>query len=100
MAVHSERHCDFQMTKPSVFNRLSMASNSSSAKRRRSRKKKSFSDIEYLEVIFNMVGPSVMLSKSKERQLTLSSEESDTERSSSLKEILTEPEGKYQRTRI
>jgi len=39
-----------------------------------------------------MVSPSTTPSKYKRKQVTLSSEESDTERSSGLKEILIEPE--------
>jgi len=42
-----------------------------------------------------MVGPSTTLSKSKGKQLALSSEESDVEFSSDLKEILIEPERIY-----
>jgi len=48
----------------------------------------------------NIVGPSNTPSKSKERQLAISSEESDVEPSSVLKEILIEPKGINQRTRI
>jgi len=47
-----------------------------------------------------MVGPSATPSKSKGKQLALSSEESDTKCSSSLKEILIKPERIYRRTRI
>jgi len=47
-----------------------------------------------------MVSPSTTSSKSKRKQLSFSSEESDTECSSSLKEILVEPEEIYQHTRI
>ena len=47
-----------------------------------------------------MVVPSVIPSKSKGKQLAFSSKESDTERSSGLKEILIEPEGIYRHTRI
>ena len=47
-----------------------------------------------------MVGASNIPSKSKEKYLAFSSKESDTERSSGLKEILIEPEGIYRRTRI
>ena len=46
-----------------------------------------------------MVGPSTILSKSKEKQLAFNSEESDIECSSGLKEILIEPEGIYYHTR-
>jgi len=67
---------------------------------RQSHKKKSFSDAEYPEVTSNMVGPSTAPSKSNGKQLALSSEESDAEYSSSLKEILIEPEGIYRHTRI
>ena len=88
------------MTKPSVFSLLSKVSNSNSTKRQQSRKKKSFSDAEYPEVTSNMVGPSITPSKSKEKQLALSSKESDIEHSSSLKEISIEPEEIYQHTQI
>jgi len=47
-----------------------------------------------------MVGPSTTPSKSKGKQLALNSEESDIECFSGLKEILVEPEGIYQPTRI
>ena len=47
-----------------------------------------------------MVAPSATPSKLKGKQLALSSEESDAECSSGLKEILIEPEGIYQRTQI
>ena len=60
---------------------------------RQSREKKSFFEAEYSKVISNMVGPSTTPSKSKGKQLVLSSEESDTKHSSGLKEILIEPEG-------
>ena len=46
-----------------------------------------------------MVGPSAMPRKSKRKQLALSFEESDVEYSSSLKEILIEPEQIYRHTR-
>ena len=46
------------------------------------------------------MGPSITPSKSKEKQLAISSEESDVEHFSILKEILVEPEEIYQRTRI
>ena len=48
----------------------------------------------------NIVGPSNTPSKSKEKQLALSSKESNIERSSGLKEILIEPEEIYRHTRI
>jgi len=47
----------------------------------------------------NMVGPSFTPKKSKGKQLAVSSEESDIDRSSGLKDILVEPEGVYQYTR-
>jgi len=47
-----------------------------------------------------MVGPSATPSKSKGKQLALSSKESDTECFSGLKEILLEPKEIYRRTRI
>jgi len=53
---------------------------------------------EYPEVTSNIVDLNTTLSKSK--QLALCSEESDTEHSSDLKELLIEPEGIYQHTRI
>ena len=80
------------MTKSSVFSLLSKASNSNSTKRRQSREKKSFSDAKYMKVTSNMVGPSTTPSKSKEKQLALSSKELDTEYFTGLKEILIEPE--------
>jgi len=89
----------FQITKPSIFSRLLAASNS--AKKWWSRKKKSFSNVEHPEVTANVIGPSFTSSKFKEKQLIVSSEESDADRSTSLKEILVEPEGvdRYSRTR-
>jgi len=78
--VLSDCHYSFQITKPSVFSRLSAASNS--AKRRRSQKKKSFSDVKYTEATANMMGPSFTPSKFKRKQLAVSSEESDVDRSS------------------
>jgi len=63
-----------------------------SAKRRRSRKKKSFSDVEYPEVTANMVGSSFTPSKSKRKQLAVSSEESDADRSTGLKDVIVKPE--------
>ena len=47
-----------------------------------------------------MVGPRTTPSKSKGKQFAFSSEESNTERSSGLKEIMIEPERIYQHTRI
>jgi len=47
-----------------------------------------------------MVDPSTMPSKSKRKQLVVSSNESDNEPSSGLREILNEPERVYQCTRI
>jgi len=85
---------------PVVFNRLSLAPLSKSAKRHHSRKKRSFFDMEYPEITFNMVVSSTTPSKSKEKQLAISSEESGVEPSSGLKEILIEPEGIYQHSRI
>ena len=76
------------------FSQLLAASNL--AKRRRSQKKKSFS--EYPEVPANMVGPSFTPSKSKGKQLAISSEESDVDWSPGLKDILVEPEGVYWHT--
>jgi len=46
-----------------------------------------------------MMGPSITPCKLKGKQLALSSEESNTERFSGLKEKLIEPEEIYQRTR-
>ena len=43
----------------------------------------------------NMVGPSSTPSKSKEKQLAVSLEESEVIRSLGLKDILIEPEGVY-----
>ena len=48
----------------------------------------------------NMVGPNTTPSKSTGKQLALSSEESNTEHFSDLKEILIELEEIYRRTRI
>ena len=45
-----------------------------------------------------MVGPSSTPTKSKGKQLTVSSEESDVDRSPGLKDILVEPEGVYRHT--
>jgi len=47
-----------------------------------------------------MMGPSTTPSKSKGKQPTFNSEESDVEYSSGLKEILDEPEGIYRHIRI
>jgi len=99
MTVLSNCHYGSQMIKSLVFHQLSAATTSNSAKRRRSRKK-SFSDVEFPEVTSNIVGPSTIPSKSKGKQLVLSSEKSDTGRSSGLKELLIEPERIYWRTRI
>ena len=49
---------------------------------------------------FNMVGSNITPSKSKGKQLAISSGESNIEPSSNLKEILVEPEGIHQHTRI
>ena len=46
----------------------------------------------------NMVGSRSTPSKSKGKQLAVSSEESDADRSSGLKDVLVEPEGVYQHT--
>ena len=73
-ALLSDCHYNSLMTKSSVFSRLS---NSSSSKRQRFHKKKSFYDVEYLEVTSNKVGLSVTARKSKGKQLALNSEESD-----------------------
>ena len=70
-----------------------MALNSS--KRRRSRKKKSFSDVEYPGETANMVGSCSIPIKFIEKQLAVSSEESDADRSPGLKDVLIEPEGVY-----
>ena len=48
----------------------------------------------------NIVGQSTMPSKSKGEQLAVNFEESDVERSPGLKNVLIEPEGIYQYTRI
>ena len=47
----------------------------------------------------NMTGPSATPSKSKGKQPVVSSEESDADRSLSLKDVLIEPEGVYRHTR-
>jgi len=67
-AVLSDCHCDFQITKPLIFSRLSAAS--SSSKRWWSWKKESISNVEYPKVTAKMVGPSPTPSKSKGRQLS------------------------------
>jgi len=95
-AILSDCHCGFQTNKPSVFSRLSLALEA--AKRRRSQKKKSFSHVEYLEVTAKMVGPRFTPSKSKGKQLAISSEESDDDWSPGLKDALAEPEGVYRHT--
>ena len=87
------------MSKPSVFNQLSAAPPSKSAKWRRFHEKRSFFDVGYPEMTSNIVGPSNTPSKSKERQLAISSEEFDIEPSSVLKEILIKPKGINQHTR-
>ena len=46
-----------------------------------------------------MVGPSFTPSKSKGKQLAVSSEESDADRSPGLKDVLIESEGVYRHTR-
>ena len=76
---------------------MSAASASNSAKRRLACKKKLISDIKYLEVTSNIVGPSTTPAQ---RGSSLSSEESDAKCSPSSKEILIEPEEIYQCTRI
>ena len=63
-------------------------STSRSTKRRRSRTERTFSDAEYPEVTENIVGPSTIPSRSKEKQPIVSSDETDTE-----------PEGVYRHTR-
>ena len=73
---------------------------SESAKRRLSRKKNSLSDVEYPEVTTNMVRLSFTPTKSKGKQLAVSSEESDADQSPGLKDVLIEPEGVYRYTRI
>ena len=62
-AILSECRCNSDKSKPLVFNQLSAALVSNSAKRRRFQNKKSFSDKEYPEVTSNMVGPCTTLSK-------------------------------------
>jgi len=94
--VLSDSHCDFQINKPSVFSRLSVASNST--KRWRSRKKQAFSYVEYPEVTANILGTSSTPRKSKGKQLAVSSEELDADQSPGLKDVLVEPEGVYRHT--
>jgi len=96
-AVFTYCHCDFQITKASIFRQLLAASNS--VKRRQCRKKKLFSDIEYPEVTVNMVGSSSTPSKFKGKQLAVSSEETAADRSPGLKDSLVEPKGVYWHTR-
>ena len=86
--VLSERHCSSHASKQSVFNQLSVAPPSRSAKRHHSCKKRTFSDTEYPEVIANMVGPSTTPSKTKGKQPIVCYDESDTK-----------PEGVYRHTR-
>jgi len=100
MTILSECHCSSHTSKSSFLNWLSVTPPSNSTKRYRSHKKRSFSDVEYSEMSFNMVGPSTTPSKSKGKQLAINSEESDVEPSSGLKEILIESEGIYQHTWI
>jgi len=73
-AVLSECHCSSHVSKQSVFNRLSAALVSRSAKRHRSRTKRTFSDAEYPEVTANMVGPSTTPNKTKGKQPIVSSD--------------------------
>ena len=56
--------------------------------------------MEYPVVTSNMMGLSATPGNSKGKQLALSSEESDVECFSGLKELLIKPEGIYRRTRI
>jgi len=65
MVVLSECHCSSHMSKSSVFNWLSVALPSNSAKRHRCYKKRSFFDVESHEVTSNMVSSSTTPSKSK-----------------------------------
>jgi len=51
-------------------------------------------------VTANIVGPSSTPSKSKGKQLAITLEESDADRSPSLKNILVDLEGVYRHTRI
>ena len=82
------------------IHRLLVAPASNLAKRHYSRKKRTFFDVEYPEVTSNMVGPSIMSIKSKGKQPVVSSDESDNEPSSDLREILIKPEGLYQHAHI
>ena len=75
------------------MNKSSVASES--AKRRRSQKKKSFSNVEYLEVTLNIVGPNSTPIKSKGKQLVVSLEESDADQSPGLNNVLIKPEEVY-----
>ena len=94
------------MTKPLVCNLLSKASNSNSSKRRRFGKRRLISDAEYPKMTSNMVGDfqhggSKHHTKQVKREATsFSSEESDIECSSGLKEKLIELEGTYRHTQI
>ena len=54
--------------------------------------------MKYPDVTSNMVGPNAISSKSKGKQLVISSEESDVEPTSGLKNLLIEPEGIYSHT--
>jgi len=78
-SVLSECHCSSNTSKLLVFNQLSVALASNSAKGHFSHRKKSLSNEEYPEVTSNMVGPSTTPSKSKGKQLAVNSEESDAE---------------------
>jgi len=69
---------------------------SNSAKRRHSCKKKSFFEVEYPEVTFNMVGSSTTPRKPKGKQPAINFEDFDAKCSSGLKEVLIKPEGIYQ----
>ena len=70
-----------------MFKQLSSTSVSRSAKRRHSHAKRTFSDTEYPKVTANIVSSSTTPSKTKRKQLIVSSDEFDTE-----------PEGVYQHT--
>lgn len=91
-AMLSYCHCGFQMTRPSVFSRLSNVSATSLSKRRRLRKKKATTETKYHEVTFNMT--------SAGKNSTLSFEESDAEYTLRVKELLQKLDGIYQNTRI
>ena len=86
MTMLSECRCSSHVSKQSVFRRL--ISTSRSAKRRPSHRKRTFSDTEYPEVTANMVGPSTTPSRSRRKQLAVSSDQSDDE-----------PEGVYHHIR-